>query len=37
MDIRTLPDAERQIYNRIRQNYALTFDRLRFGEKQIRF
>lgn len=36
MDIRTLPDAERQIYNRIRQKYALTFDRLRFGEKQIR-
>lgn len=36
MDIRTLPEYERQIYNRIRQKYALTFDRLRFGEKQIR-
>ena len=36
MDIRTLPDTERQIYNRIRQKYSLTFDRFRFGEKQIR-
>ncbi len=36
MDIRTLPEPERRIYNRIRQKYALTFDRLRFGEKQIR-
>jgi len=36
MDIRTLPDYERRIYNRIRQKYKLTFDRLRFGEKQIR-
>lgn len=36
MDIRTLPEHERQIYNRIRQKYTLTFDRLRFGEKQIR-
>ncbi len=36
MDIRTLPEYERQIYNRIRQKYALTFDRLRFGDKQIR-
>ncbi len=36
MDIRTLPEAERQVYNRIRKKYQLTFDRLRFGEKQIR-
>lgn len=36
MDIRTLPEPERKIYNRIRQKYALTFDRLRFGDKQIR-
>jgi len=36
MDIRTLPEYERQIYNRIRKKYSLTFDRLRFGEKQIR-
>lgn len=36
MDIRTLPETERQIYNRIRQKYRLTFDRLRFGDKQIR-
>lgn len=36
MDIRTLPENERQIYNRIRQKYSLTFDRLNFGEKKIR-
>lgn len=36
MDISTLPEAERLIYNRIRKKYRLTFDRLRFGEKQIR-
>ncbi|MGW8193670.1 MAG: class I SAM-dependent methyltransferase [Desulforhopalus sp.] len=36
MDIRTLPSAERQIYNRIRQKYSLTFDRLRIGDKQLR-
>ena len=36
MDIRTLPEHERQIYNRVRQKYSLTFDRLRFGEKKIR-
>lgn len=36
MDIRTLPDSERQIYNRIRKKYSLTFDRLRIGEKNIR-
>lgn len=36
MDIRTLPENERQIYNRIRQQYTVTFDRFRFGEKQIR-
>ncbi|MGB3209112.1 MAG: methyltransferase [Desulforhopalus sp.] len=36
MDIRTLPEPERLIYNRIRQQHSVTFDRLRFGEKQIR-
>lgn len=36
MDIRTLPEPERQIYNRIRKKYSLTFDRLRIGEKKIR-
>jgi predicted nicotinamide N-methyase len=36
MDIRTLPENERQIYNRIRQKYTVTFDRFRFGTKQIR-
>lgn len=36
MDIRTLPEAELLIYNRIRKKYRLTFDRLRYGEKQIR-
>jgi predicted nicotinamide N-methyase len=36
MDITTLPEQERQIYNRIKKKYSLTFDRLKVGEKQIR-
>lgn len=36
MDIRTLPDQEREIYNRIRKKYKLTFDRLTIGGKKIR-
>lgn len=36
MDIRTLPERERQIYNRIRKQYSLTFDRLTIGENKIR-
>ncbi|MFW2366061.1 MAG: class I SAM-dependent methyltransferase [Desulforhopalus sp.] len=36
MDIRTLPDAERRIYNRLRKHYSVTFDRLRIGEQKIR-
>ncbi len=36
MDIRTLPDAEREIYNRIKKKYNLTFDSLKVCEKQIR-
>ena len=36
MDIRTLPEQEREIYNRIRANYALTFDRLKVGGNTIR-
>ncbi len=36
MDIRTLPEAERLIYNRIRKRYSLFFDRLRVGEQTIR-
>lgn len=36
MDIRTLPEKEREIYNRIRKKYKLTFDRLKIGEKKIR-
>lgn len=36
MDIRTLPDKERDIYNRIKKNYKLTFDRLTLGENTIR-
>jgi len=36
MDIRTLPDMERQIYNRIKKKYDLTFDRFRAGEQNIR-
>lgn len=36
MDIRTLPEQQREIYNRIKKKYSLTFDRLRVGEKKIR-
>lgn len=36
MDIRTLPEYEREIYNRIRENYSLTFDSLKIGENKIR-
>lgn len=36
MDIRTLPDFERHIYNRIQKQYRLTFDRLKIGEDVIR-
>lgn len=36
MDIRTLPDAEREIYNRIKKKYKLTFDKFRAGDKHIR-
>jgi len=36
MDIRTLPEPERSIYNRIRQSYTLTFDRFQVGEKKLR-
>jgi len=36
MDITTLPEQERQIYNRIKKKYSLTFDRLTIGEKKIR-
>lgn len=36
MDIRTLPEHEREIYNRIREKYSLTFDSLTVGENKIR-
>jgi len=36
MDIRTLPDKEREIYNRIRAKYSLTFDRLKIGDNKLR-
>lgn len=36
MDIRTLPEQEREIYNRIREKYSLTFDRLTVGDNKIR-
>ena len=36
MDIRTLPEEEREIYNRIRANYKLTFDKLKVQGKSIR-
>jgi len=36
MDIRNLPEHEGRIYNRIREKYALTFDKLKVGEKTVR-
>jgi len=36
MDIRTLPDQEREIYNRIKKDYTLTFDKLTIRDKVIR-
>ncbi len=36
MDIRTLPEHEREIYNRIRKRYKLTFDRLKLGDNTVR-
>jgi len=36
MDIRTLPDAERQIYNRIKERYKLEFDTVRINDNTIR-
>jgi predicted nicotinamide N-methyase len=36
MDINTLPEQEREIYNRIKARYKLTFDRLKVGDKTLR-
>lgn len=36
MDIRTLPEQERQIYNRIKGDYKLTFDKLKVGNHSLR-
>ncbi len=36
MDIRTLPDTERQIYNRIKTLYTLEFDSVRVNNNTIR-
>ncbi len=36
MDIGTLPEPERQIYNRIKAKYKLTFDRFEVGDKRLR-
>ncbi|MBU0945337.1 MAG: methyltransferase [Proteobacteria bacterium] len=36
MDIRTLPEEERAIYNRIRARYKLTFDKLIVKEQTVR-
>jgi len=36
MDIRTLPEEEREIYNRIRVRYKLTFDKLKVQDQTIR-
>lgn len=36
MDIRTLPEEEREIYNRIRSKYKLSFDKLKVNDQTIR-
>ena len=36
MDIRNLPEQERCVYNRIREKYTLTFDKLKVGDKTVR-
>ena len=36
MDIRTLPEHEREIYNRLRKKHSLTFDRLKLGDDTVR-
>lgn len=36
MDIRTLPEKERDIYNRLKEKHSLTFDRLKLGEDTVR-
>lgn len=36
MDIRTLPDRERDIYNRLRVQHKLVFDRLKLGDDTVR-
>ena len=36
MDIRTLPEPERDLYNSIKKQYKLTFDRLKLGDDVIR-
>ncbi len=36
MDIQTLPERERDIYNKIKARYKLTFDRLKVGGKTLR-
>jgi len=36
MDIRTLPEEERKIYNRLRAKYKLTFDKLKVKDQTIR-
>jgi predicted nicotinamide N-methyase len=36
MDIRTFPEPERELYNKIRSRYKLTFDRLKVGGNTLR-
>jgi len=36
MDIRTLPQPERELYNKIKARYKLTFDRLKVGDHTLR-
>lgn len=36
MDIRTLPQSERELYNKIKARYKLTFDSLKVGDNTLR-
>ena len=36
MDIRTFPEPERELYNKIKTKYKLTFDRLKVGDNTLR-
>lgn len=37
MDIRNLPEAEKNLYNKLKKRYSLHFESIRFGKHTIRF